>query len=123
MSPAKALAVAGALGVLALAGCGSSKPSASASSAPSTTAPTGAPAPSSTPAATPTGSTLFATGAVPAVTGAADLRKEPTVAPGSGNPPTELTGKDLVVGTGTAAKPDATVTVQYVGALWPSGKV
>jgi peptidylprolyl isomerase len=60
---------------------------------------------------------------VPTVTGASDLSKEPVTAAGSGSPPTRLTGKDLVVGTGTKAGPNATVTVQYVGTLWTDGKV
>ena len=89
---------------------------ASASTAPSSSAAGGSA--SSTPP-----STLFATGPVPAVTGATDLTKEPKVAPGAGQPPTALTGRDLVVGHGSVAGPDATVQVQYVGTLYQSGKV
>lgn len=68
-------------------------------------------------------STLFVQGNVPAVSGATDLSKEPGIAPGQGNPPTVLTGKDLVVGTGAQAAAHDTVLVQYVGALWSTGKV
>jgi peptidylprolyl isomerase len=51
------------------------------------------------------------------------LSKEPTIAAGSGSPPSKLTGKDLVVGTGATAASTGTVSVQYVGALWTTGKV
>lgn len=68
-------------------------------------------------------STLFVAGTVPSVSGATDLSKEPTVTAGSGNPPTVLTGKDLVVGTGAQAAAHDNVQVQYVGALWSTGKV
>ncbi|HET6965151.1 MAG TPA: FKBP-type peptidyl-prolyl cis-trans isomerase [Acidimicrobiales bacterium] len=129
MPAPKALLLAGVLTALALSGCGSSKsPSGAATSTtvPSaTTSPSGSSSPSSgsAPGGTSTDSTLFAAGPVPAVTGATDLQKQPTVAAGSGAPPAKLTGKDLVTGNGATAGPDATVTVQYVGALWSSGKV
>lgn len=112
------LIVAGSLAVLALAGCGSSRPSATSA----TTAPGPASASSSSTVDPGPTTTLFATGPVPAVSGAADLSKEPTIAAGTGTPPAGLTGKDLVVGKGTVAGPNANVRVQYVGALW-SGKV
>ncbi len=51
------------------------------------------------------------------------MAKEPTIAAGTGTPPSQLTGKDLVVGTGPVAGPNATVRVQYVGALYSTGKV
>lgn len=92
---------------------------AGSSSAGSTSA--GSTSGSSAPASSST--TLFVSGAVPAVTGASDLAKEPVIAAGSGSPPTVLTGKDLVVGTGPVAGPNATAKVQYVGALFQSGKV
>ena len=119
-SKAPALVLAGSLSLLALTGCGSSsKPAAG-------TSPTSEAAASPTSAAAGAGSssptTLFATGSAPAVSGATDLSKEPTIAPGPGTPPANLTGKDLVVGKGTVAGANASVTVQYVGALW-SGKV
>lgn len=141
MPPAKPLVLAALSAAVILTGCSSSKPAASVST--TTTGPTTAPttvAPTSTPTTSPTtvatvpttapttvasGSTttLFASGPVPAVTGAATLSKEPTIAAGSGSPPSKLTGKDLVIGTGTTATSAGTVTVQYVGALWTTGKV
>jgi peptidylprolyl isomerase len=51
------------------------------------------------------------------------LSKEPTVPAQSGKPPTTLVTKDLIVGTGPEAKPGETVTVNYVGALYKTGKV
>jgi peptidylprolyl isomerase len=122
-APALALAAVLALvGSAAVAGCGSSKSTGStaATSQPSQASSTTA-NPANASSTTPP-STLFATGAVPAVSGADDLTKEPTISPGAGAPPPALTGKDLVVGKGTVAGPNASVTVQYVGALW-SGKV
>jgi peptidylprolyl isomerase len=109
---------AGAL-TAALAGCGSSSGTASSAS----TAP-----PSSAQAATPPSSAAPAvqapvSGPVPAVSGASDLSKEPTIAPGFGAPPSVLTDADLVAGTGPAASPTATVNVQYVGALYTTGQV
>ncbi len=129
MPAPKALAVAGVLSALALAGCGSSKaPSSAATSTTMPPATTASASPTSAGGGTGVGgtsssSTLFASGPVPAVSGATDLQKEPAVAAGSGSPPAKLTGKDLVAGHGATAGPDATVTVQYVGALWSDGKV
>lgn len=116
------LALAALVGMAAFAGCGSSKPAGSATgtSEPSQVSSTTAAA--GTGPATTTPSTLFTNGPVPAVTGADDLTKEPTISPGTGTPPAGLTGKDLVVGKGAVAGPNASVTVQYVGALW-TGKV
>jgi len=110
---------------LTLTACSSSKATNASSSTapPSTAAPSGPPATTSPAEAGSSGSTLFQTGSVPAVSGATDLKHEPKIAAGGGSPPTALTGKDLVVGTGTAAGPDATVEVQYVGALYSTGKV
>jgi peptidylprolyl isomerase len=51
------------------------------------------------------------------------LSKEPTVTPPSGPPPSKLVVKDLIKGTGTAAKVGASITVNYVGALYHGGKV
>lgn len=112
-----------------LAGCSSSGGTASVgSSTPSSAPPSTSAAPSSTPSSSSqpggtTATTLFAAGPVPAVGGATDMAKEPTIAAGTGTPPTKLTGKDLVVGTGPVAGPNATVRVQYVGALYSTGKV
>lgn len=116
-----ALALAGSLSLLAVTGCGSAKPAASSSSSPSSTPGAGT-APSSPAASSSPTSARFDSGTVPAVSGATDLTKEPTIATGTGTPPAKLTGRDLVTGKGTVAGPSASVTVQYVGALW-SGKV
>ena len=43
-----------------------------------------------------------------------------TVPPGT--PPTQLESKDLIVGTGPAAKAGDNVSVQYVGVAYSSGK-
>jgi peptidylprolyl isomerase len=51
------------------------------------------------------------------------LSKEPTVKPPSGPPPTKLVVKDLIKGTGAVAKAGDSVTVNYVGVLYKSGKV
>ncbi len=63
-------------------------------------------------------------GGVPDVTAnAKDLKKEPVLAAGTGTPPEKVVTKDLVVGKGETAKASATVTVQYVGALYSDGSV
>lgn len=116
------LVLAALVGMAAFAGCGSSKPAGSATGT-SEPSPASSTTDAGTGSATTTPSTsLFTGGPVPAVSGADDLTKEPTISPGTGTPPSSLTGKDLVVGKGTVAGPNASVTVQYVGALW-TGKV
>ncbi|HEY6276162.1 MAG TPA: FKBP-type peptidyl-prolyl cis-trans isomerase [Streptosporangiaceae bacterium] len=55
---------------------------------------------------------------VTAVTGSA-----PTIKMPSGQPPTKLVTKTLVQGTGPVVTKGQTVVVQYVGAIWASGKV
>jgi peptidylprolyl isomerase len=109
---APALAVA----ALALAGCGSSAapgiepaPSAGITQAPASTTPTTT---TPTTATTPTSTTPLP----------AALKTEPTVAVPSGPPPKNLVIKDLIKGTGPAATPSSTVTVQYVGVLYNSHK-
>jgi FKBP-type peptidyl-prolyl cis-trans isomerase len=94
--PALALAAAG------LAGCGSSSkatgivlvPAQGATAAPVATTPKPAPA----------------------------ISKKPTVTVPSGPAPTKLVTKDLVIGTGQTAKAGQTVTVNYVGVLYKTGK-
>jgi peptidylprolyl isomerase len=107
-----------ALGAAALiAGCGSSGSStitvgnenksdeqlasANASTSPTSTTPT-------TTATTPT---------------SGPLSNEPTIKTPGGTPPTTLQKKDLIVGTGPEAKSGDTVTVNYVGANYKTGKV
>lgn len=64
-----------------------------------------------------------AAGPLPAVTGASDLSKAPTIAAGTGTPPSAVVTKDLVVGTGATASADSTVEVRYVGANFADGVV
>jgi len=51
-----------------------------------------------------------------------DLTREPGVTSKGSTPPTKLGYKDLVVGKGQAASAKATVTVQYTGVLYATGK-
>jgi peptidylprolyl isomerase len=104
-----------ALAVLGVAGCGGSSvapgiqpaPSGGATQAPITAV--------STTATTPT--TTVATPKPPS-----PLSKKPVVVVPKGPAPTKLVVKDLIVGTGTQAKPGDTVTVNYVGVLYKGGK-
>ena len=122
MSSVRILIAAGVTAAVALAGCSTSNSTSTATtSTPSASASTSTATSVSVPAKT--GSTLFVTGSVPAVGGATDMSKEPTIAAGGSNPPSVLTGQDLVVGTGTSPGPNATVQVQYVGSLYSNGKV
>jgi len=52
----------------------------------------------------------------------AALTTKPKVVIPSGPPPSKLVVKDLIKGTGPAATPGSTVTVQYVGVLYKNGK-
>jgi peptidylprolyl isomerase len=52
----------------------------------------------------------------------AALKIKPTVPAQTGTPPKQLVIKDLIKGTGPAAKAGSTVTVQYVGVLYKGGK-
>ena len=94
-----------ALCVLGLAGCGSS------SSSPTTSGPGTTP---------PTTSTTTAAIADPSPAGTFGTKPTVTVPPGP--PPTQLASKDLIVGTGPAAKAGDSVTVQYVGVAYSTGK-
>jgi hypothetical protein len=128
----RTLAVGAVVAAALLAGCGSSSTTTSPTTAqvettepPTTfaTATTIAGAPATTVAPAGIGRPLFVSGAVPPVSGATDLKKEPHIGTTTAPKPARLTGKDLVVGTGAIAGPADTVKVQYVGALYPSGKV
>ena len=60
---------------------------------------------------------------VPAPAGAVtDLSKKPTIAAGTGAPPTELQYADIVVGDGDVAETGDQVEVKYVGAFYETGK-
>lgn len=52
----------------------------------------------------------------------ADLSTEPTIAVPKGPAPTKLVTKDLITGTGKTATAGATITVNYVGVLYKTGK-
>jgi peptidylprolyl isomerase len=51
------------------------------------------------------------------------LSKEPVIHTPGGTPPKKLVVKNLITGTGPAAKAGDTITVNYVGALYKNGKV
>lgn len=66
-----------------------------------------------------------ATGEVPEEVIAAvtdDVDSRPKLAGSDATPPTKLVTKDIVVGDGAEAKEGDTVSVQYAGALFDSGK-
>lgn len=90
----------------AVAGCGGTKnspiPSGSGSAAP---------------AVVQTNTTPTATTA-----GTGPLAHKPKVAKGTGAPPSKLVIHDLIVGKGPAAKAGQTLSVQYVGVLFKTGK-
>ncbi len=77
-------------------------------------------------AVTSTSSTSTATTATSTSTSATPLptalKTKPKIVVPSGPPPKKLVIKDLIKGTGPAATPSSTVTVQYVGALYKNGK-
>lgn len=51
-----------------------------------------------------------------------DLNTKPKIEASSETPPTTLETKDIVVGDGAEAKAGDTVSVQYVGAIYDTGK-
>jgi peptidylprolyl isomerase len=108
MTTRRALPVA-LTAALAITGCGSGGSSTS-------TIGLSSPASTSTPAAAPTPATTATTPANPA------LAHKPVVVVPKGPAPTHLVVKDLVVGSGPAAKSGQTVSVQYVGVLYRNGK-
>jgi peptidylprolyl isomerase len=97
-----ATCLAAATAALVLAACGSSSKAPGVQLVPSTGA---------TQAAVPT------TPKVPA-----DLSTKPVVTVPSGPAPAKLTTKDLITGTGKTAQAGSTVTVNYVGVLYKTGK-
>lgn len=95
----------------------------------STTTPAASATPSATPTPSPTPSTSYppAKGAAVSfqgvtVKGATDLAGEPGVTSKSAKAPAKLEYKDLVVGKGKPAAATSTVTVQYSGVLYKTGK-
>jgi peptidylprolyl isomerase len=69
-----------------------------------------------------TGSTGTSTAAAKTPT-SGPLSKEPHITPPSGPAPTKLVTKEIVTGTGAEAKTGSAVAVNYVGALYKTGKV
>ena len=61
-------------------------------------------------------------GSLPTVTAGA-AGTAPTIKMPKGNPPTNLTTKVLIKGTGPVVAPGDTVVVQYTGAIWRNGYV
>ena len=108
---------------VAVSACGSSSaapgvqlaPSQGATAAAITTASSSAS--TTTTSSTTTSSTSTSTVPLPAA-----LKTKPKVVPPSGPPPKKLVIKDLIKGTGPAATPTSTVTVNYVGVLYKGGK-
>jgi peptidylprolyl isomerase len=101
---------------------GSPAPSPSATTSSSTAAaaqPT-PPAPTQ-PCASAKGSTTTFDGVT--VKNANNLKKEPKVTSKGTTDPSNLVCQDLVAGTGKAATPASTVTVQYTGVLYKNGKL
>ncbi len=98
-----------------LAACGSSK-------APGVVqAPSGG-ATSTVAAVTATTTSTTATPTVTTPKAPSPLSKKPVVVVPTGAAPTKLITKDLIVGTGPAAKSGGQVTVNYVGVLYKGGK-
>jgi peptidylprolyl isomerase len=98
---------------LALAGC-SSSPSSTATTAPPTTVPASV-GPTSPP-------TTVASVPVADPSPAGTFGTKPTIVVPPGAPPTQLQISDLIVGTGATVKAGDKVTVQYVLALYSTGK-
>jgi len=117
MIPVRLLAPAAAV-ALAAAGCGSSSSTSSNTSTANVDPAGTAPAKTSTAAPAP----KAGTGQAPAVANAKDTKHRPKIAKPSGDPPTSLVKKDLVVGTGPAIKSGQTATVQYEGISWSTGQ-
>ena len=112
----KSLRVITPLAVVAVgvAGCGSSSKAPGIQPAPSggaTQAQITAPA-----------TTTSTTTSVPTPKPPSPLSKKPVVTVPTGPAPTKLVTKDLITGTGTTAKEGDTVTVNYVGVLYKTGK-
>jgi peptidylprolyl isomerase len=115
--------VALAASSLGLAACGSSSSSSTTTTAAST-ATTATPATTGGSTATTGGSTTpstYATVSDPSAAGT--IGTEPTITVPPGSPPTQLEVKDLIVGTGPAAKAGDNVSVQYVGVAYSSKQI
>jgi peptidylprolyl isomerase len=74
-------------------------------------------------ATTPTTAATGATAATVATPKTGPLSVEPKITPPSTAAPKKLVTENLIVGTGTEAKTGDELTVNYVGALYKTGKV
>jgi peptidylprolyl isomerase len=110
--PALGLAAIAIAGVIA--GCGSSGSSSSAGGA--STSKTAAASSPSAP------SNEAQSGATPATPTSGPLSTQPSVSPPSGPAPNTLVVKEIIKGTGAAAKTGDRVTVNYVGVLYNGGQ-
>jgi len=98
---------------LGLAACGGAKKAPGVVQAPSGGV---TQVPATTPATTPTATTPTAIKPPP------QLSKEPVVTVPKSPPPSRLVVKDLIAGTGKPATTGSTITVNYVGVNYKSGK-
>ncbi len=108
-----------------LAACGSSTTSATSRSHPAGT--TGAPAHGSSTTTAPASGSNGAASAIASIPAAETspagvFGTEPTVTVPSGPPPTRLESANLIAGTGATAEVGDTLTVQYVGVDYATGK-
>ncbi len=106
--------------IVGLSGNDSKKTPAAAAGSSSTPVPTPATTPAPSPARAAKGPAVSFEGVT--VKGATDLGGSPGVTSTATKAPAKLLYKDLVVGTGKAAGPKSTVTVQYTGVLYKNGK-
>jgi peptidylprolyl isomerase len=101
----------------AMAGCGSSSSTAQGVQLAPANGQTAASATATASSSTTASATSTSATPLPAA-----LKTKPNVVPPSGAAPKTLVIKDLIKGTGPAATPTSTVTVQYVGVLYKGGK-
>ena len=78
---------------------------------------------SSSSSSTTTTTTPIVIGTIASPSAAGTIGTQPTIIVPTGNPPTQLESKDLIVGTGPAAKAGDKVSVQYVGVAYSSKQI
>jgi peptidylprolyl isomerase len=71
---------------------------------------------------TPTATATPAPGKLDSASISKDLSAKPKIPQPSGSPPAKLVKEDVVKGKGKVAKPGDTVSVQYAGNSWSTGK-
>ncbi len=116
-------ALIGAAGALGLAACSSSPSNPSDSQSTTSTTTTTPPTGSSGTSGAGTGSGAISPIPAAQESAAGTAGTAPTVTVPSGTPPTALESADLITGSGAAAAPGSTVTVQYVLADYATRKV